>query len=86
LLAEAGIADAEILAEDGRQVLRSPEDWWTIVLGSGFRSIVDQMGSEAAERVREANLTWIRSQNVTSVETNVIYAVARQPQSATPTT
>ncbi len=45
LLAEAGVADADILAEDGRQVLRSPEDWWTIVLGSGFRSVVDQMGS-----------------------------------------
>jgi 2-polyprenyl-3-methyl-5-hydroxy-6-metoxy-1,4-benzoquinol methylase len=79
LLAEAGIADADILAEDGSQDLRSPEDWWTIVLGGGFRSIVDQMGSEVAERVREANLAWIRSQNITSVETNVIYAVARKP-------
>jgi len=44
------VADADILAEDGRQVLRSPEDWWTIVLGSGFRSVVDQMGSDTAER------------------------------------
>jgi len=84
LLAEAGITDADILAEAGQQALRSPEDWWTIVLGSGFRSIVDQMGSEAAERVREANLAWMRSQNITSVETNVIYAVARKPQSSTP--
>jgi len=50
LLAEAGVADADILAEDGRQVLRSPEDWWTIVLGSGSRSVVDQMGSDTAER------------------------------------
>lgn len=84
LFAEGGITDADILSENGRQVLRSPEDWWTIVLGSGFRSIVDQMGSEAAERVREANFAWIRSQNITSVETNVIYAVARKPQSSTP--
>jgi len=83
-LAEAGIANADIVAEDGRQDLRSPEDWWTIVLGSGFRSIVDQMGPELAERVREVNLAWIRSQNITSVETNVIYAVARKPQSSTP--
>jgi 2-polyprenyl-3-methyl-5-hydroxy-6-metoxy-1,4-benzoquinol methylase len=86
LLAEAGIADAHVLAEEGGQVLRSPEDWWTIVLGSGFRSVVDQMGSEAAERIREANLAWIRSQDIASVETNVIYAVARKPQSSAPAT
>jgi ubiquinone/menaquinone biosynthesis C-methylase UbiE len=44
LLAEAGITNPDIVAEDGRQDLRSPEDWWTIALGSGFRSVVDQMG------------------------------------------
>jgi SAM-dependent methyltransferase len=80
LLAEAGITNADILAEDGRQDLRSPEDWWTIVLGGGFRSIVDQMGPEMAGRLREANLAQIRSQSITSVETNVIYAVARKTQ------
>jgi 2-polyprenyl-3-methyl-5-hydroxy-6-metoxy-1,4-benzoquinol methylase len=80
LLAEAGIANADILAEDGRQDLRSSEDWWTIVLGGGFRSIVDQMGPEMAGRLREANLAQIRSQSITSVETNVIYAVARKTQ------
>jgi hypothetical protein len=32
-----------------------------------------------AVRLRDANLAWIRSHNVTSVETNVIYAVARKP-------
>jgi len=78
LLAEAGITDADILAEDGRQDLRSPEDWWTIVIGSGFRSIVDQMGPEMAGRLRAANLAALRSQGTASVETNVIYAVARK--------
>ena len=78
LFAEAGIVDADIVAEDGRQDLRSPEDWWTIVIGSGFRSIVDQMGPEMAGRLREANLMQVRSQGSTSVETNVIYAVARK--------
>ena len=78
LLAEAGIANADILAEDGRQELRSPQDWWTIVIGSGFRSIVDQMGPEMAGRLREANLARVRSQGITSVKTNVIYAVAQK--------
>jgi ubiquinone/menaquinone biosynthesis C-methylase UbiE len=79
LLTEAGIAEPAIVAEDGTQVLRSPEDWWTMVLGSGYRWTVDQMEPEMAERLRNANLAWIRSHNVTSVETNVIYALARKP-------
>jgi ubiquinone/menaquinone biosynthesis C-methylase UbiE len=78
LLSEAGIAEAAIVAEDGSQALRSPEDWWTMVIGSGYRWTVDQMGPEMAERLHNANLAWIRSHNVTSVETNVIYAVARK--------
>jgi ubiquinone/menaquinone biosynthesis C-methylase UbiE len=79
LFTEAGIAEPAIVAEDGTQVLRSPEDWWTMVLGSGYRWTVDQMEPEMAERLRNANLAWIRSHNVTSVETNVIYALARKP-------
>ena len=80
LFTEAGVAEAEILAENGTQALRSPEDWWTMVLGSGYRWTVDQMEPEMAERLRAANLAWIRSHNITSVETNVIYAVARKPR------
>jgi hypothetical protein len=78
LLADAGIPEPDVVAEAGRQDLRSPEDWWTIVVGSGFRSIVDRMGPETAGHVRETNLAQIRSQGITSVETNVIYAVARK--------
>jgi ubiquinone/menaquinone biosynthesis C-methylase UbiE len=80
LFTEAGVAEAEILAEDGTQALRSPQDWWTMVLGSGYRWTVDQMEPEMAERLRHANLAWIRSHNITSVETNVIYAAARKPR------
>jgi ubiquinone/menaquinone biosynthesis C-methylase UbiE len=75
---EVGIPETEIIAEEGRQALRSPEDWWTMVIGSGYRWTVDQMEPAMAERLRSANLAWIRSHNVTSVETNVIYAVARK--------
>jgi len=79
LFTEAGIAEAAIVPEDGRQELRSPEDWWTMVLGSGYRWTVDRMEPEMAKRLRDVNLAYIRSHNVTSVETNVIYAMARKP-------
>jgi SAM-dependent methyltransferase len=77
LLREAGIADATVVAREARQRLRSPEDWWTIVLGSGFRWTVEQLGPAAAGRVRAANLADMRG--IDAVETNAIYATARKP-------
>ena len=79
LLTKSGIDEADVVAEDGRQALRSPDDWWTIVLGSGYRWTVDQMDEEAIARVRAANLEPLRQNRVTSIETNVIYGVARKP-------
>ncbi|MGH6960222.1 MAG: class I SAM-dependent methyltransferase [Dongiaceae bacterium] len=79
LLTASSIPEAEIVDEDGRQELRSPDDWWTVVLGSGYRWTVDQMDDETIERVRAANLVPLRRNGVTSIETNVIYAVARKP-------
>ena len=78
LFEQAGVPEPELVAEDGRQPLRSAEDWWTMVLGSGFRWTVDQMEPAMAEQLRDANIAWIRVHNVTSVETNVIYSVARK--------
>jgi len=79
LLTRSGIGEADVVAEDGQQALRSPDDWWTIVLGSGYRWTVDQMDEETIERVRAANLEPLRQNDVKSIETNVIYAVARKP-------
>jgi hypothetical protein len=69
----------DVVAEPGRQTLRSPDDWWTIVLGSGFRWTVDQLGPEAAEQVRSANLAELRRARVDAIETNAIFATARKP-------
>ena len=37
LFAECGIPNVEVTEENYAQPIRSPEDWWTICLGSGFR-------------------------------------------------
>ena len=80
LLSESGIGEAEIVAESGQQPLRSVEDWWTVVLGSGYRWTVEQMDDDSIARVRAANMATLRKTGATSIETNVIYAVARKPQ------
>lgn len=75
LLPRGGIPNADIVAEEGRQPLRTPADWWTIALGSPLRWSIDRMSPEEAARVREANLKWLEDHGVNSVETSVIYAV-----------
>jgi ubiquinone/menaquinone biosynthesis C-methylase UbiE len=79
LLNEAGVSATEVVAQSGGQRFSIPEDWWTIVLGSGLRWTVEQLGPEAAERVKRHNLAWARNNAVDTVETNVIYAVATKP-------
>jgi ubiquinone/menaquinone biosynthesis C-methylase UbiE len=79
LLREAGILDVSIVAETGRQNLRSLDDWWTIVLGSGFRWTVEQLGPAAAERVRSTNRAEMHRNHIDAVETNAIFATARKP-------
>jgi len=37
LFAESGIPGVEIVQEDHRQPVATPEDWWTICLGTGLR-------------------------------------------------
>ena len=74
LFADAGLPAPSVIPESGSQPLRSPEDWWTIALGMGFRATVDALDPEARQRVRQANLAFIRDANVQAVETNVIYA------------
>ncbi len=71
-----GVPNGQITSEDGKQHLRSPGDWWMIALGTGLRWTIDQMGPEAAIRLRDANLAWLRQHGVDAIETNVIYAVA----------
>jgi len=78
LLSESGIEDADIAAEDGRQPLQSAEDWWSVVLGSGYRWTVEQMNAEERARVMAANLKTLRESGTTFIETNVIYALARK--------
>ena len=78
LLSDSGIEDADVRAEDGQQPLQSPEDWWTVVLGSGYRWTVEQMDKEDTARVRAANLKTLRDSGTRFFETNVIYVVAEK--------
>jgi hypothetical protein len=78
LLEAGGAAAPAVEAEEGRHPLSAPEDWWAVVLGTGYRATVERLGPGAAERVRAHNLAWIRAHDVREVETGVVYGVARK--------
>jgi ubiquinone/menaquinone biosynthesis C-methylase UbiE len=79
LFADAHVGHVEVVAEEGYQVLSDPEDFWSIVLGSGLRWTIEQMGAEAARGVRQEVLDTLAALGVKRVGTNVIYAVAVKP-------
>ena len=56
--------------------LDRPEDWWTIIQGTGLRWFVDRLDATSADMVKNECVE--RARHVRSIETNVIYAVARR--------
>jgi ubiquinone/menaquinone biosynthesis C-methylase UbiE len=80
ILKEGGVESPKIIAENHLHPVRSAQDWWTIVLGSGYRGTIEQLSQSDRERVKEANLAFIRDKKISSIETNVLYALATKPR------
>lgn len=78
LLRDSGATNIDVIGEDGSQALRTPEDWWTIALGSGLRWAIDQMGPKTAARMQADNVNWLRENKIGRLETNAIYAVGHK--------
>jgi SAM-dependent methyltransferase len=78
LLIECGATNPEVVAEPGIHPLNSPEDWWTIVLGSGYRSTVEALTPSARERVMVATIEAVRRQKIREMRADVVYAIARR--------
>ena len=79
ILSEGGVEAPKITAENRLHPINSAEDWWTIVLGSGYRGTIEQLNASERERVKDANLAFIREAKISAIETNVLYALATNP-------
>ncbi|MGR9087283.1 MAG: class I SAM-dependent methyltransferase [Gammaproteobacteria bacterium] len=75
---ESGVSEPWIMAELGTHPVASPEDWWKMLLGSGYRGTIEQMKPETVEYVRQANLAFIANARIQEVQVNVVYAVAEK--------
>ncbi len=76
LFADAGMDDVEVVAESGLQPINTADDWWAMIMGTGYRATLEQLSPSDRDRVQAENSEFIRSNQVNSVETNVVYAVA----------
>jgi ubiquinone/menaquinone biosynthesis C-methylase UbiE len=85
ILNNAEVASAKITSENRLHPINSGDDWWAIVLGSGYRGTVEQLNPAERETVKEVNLAFIRDGKISAIETNVLYALATKPPPANST-
>ena len=75
LFIEGGAQAPDIDVETVVQTM-IPEDFWTIVLGSGYRLPLHAMGPEAVDRVRTTILERLARNGTSELVTDVLYARA----------
>ena len=85
ILNKAAVASAKITSENRLHPIKSGDDWWAIVLGSGYRGTVEQLNQAERQEVKGANLAFIRDEEISAIETNVLYALATKPPPANST-
>jgi ubiquinone/menaquinone biosynthesis C-methylase UbiE len=76
LFVGAGAANVSIEEVKGSTPVRTSEDFWTLILGTGFRATVEALDSPSAEALRSTVVANVAAKDVHEVETSVIYGVA----------
>lgn len=77
LLARGGVSGATVECTAGEHhELERSDDFWDIVLGSGYRATVDAFGEDQRERLRERLADELRSRGVTRLRNDVVFASA----------
>jgi ubiquinone/menaquinone biosynthesis C-methylase UbiE len=80
LFTGAGVPHPAVAAVAGQHRLDHPDSFWDVVLGSGYRATVDALSPDQRDRVRERLLSALRSDEVTSLRTDVVFGTAERPE------
>ena len=82
MLVRGGVPSPSVVAvaSEGRHQLDHPDQFWDIVLGSGYRATVDALGPSQSDRVRSDLRAGLRADGVTVLRTDVVYGTARRPR------
>jgi ubiquinone/menaquinone biosynthesis C-methylase UbiE len=78
-MATGGVAHPHAVAVSGVHHLVEPNDFWQIVLGSGYRATIDALTSPVTAQLSRTVLERLRARMVTELITNVVYSTATRP-------
>ena len=82
LLTKGGVTGSVVEATAGeRHQLARPDDFWDIVLGSGYRATVSDLGVANSELLRNRVIGELRARGVTTLSNDVVFATATKPPS-----
>lgn len=76
MMRDGGVEGARAEAVAGTHVLSGPQDWWQIVMGSGYRGTIEMLTEAERELVAARVREELVRGEVGFVETNVVYAHA----------
>ncbi|WP_136660143.1 class I SAM-dependent methyltransferase [Nitratireductor sp. XY-223] len=76
LLVGGGAADPEITSAEDYQALIEPGDFWTLVMGSGFRGEVENLDPFAQRKLRKSVTGRVAAKGFSSIATHAIHAVS----------
>jgi ubiquinone/menaquinone biosynthesis C-methylase UbiE len=79
LFLSAGIQGARIALEPGRHPMRDEADVVALLMGTGYRGIMDQLTEEHRAQVRRDVAKAVLESRVSSIAADVIYAAASKP-------
>ncbi|MEM9682223.1 MAG: methyltransferase domain-containing protein [Pseudomonadota bacterium] len=79
LFEDVGIPRPEVYTASDAQLLRTPEDWWTVAMGSGYRWEIEQLSPVQREIVRTRMGERLKAMNASTMECSALCAIARKP-------
>ena len=80
LFSRGGVEHSAAVAVTGQHDLDHPDQFWDIVLGSGYRATIDALSQEQRDLVRGHVLGELRTRGVTALRTDAVFGAARRPK------
>jgi len=80
LFETAGIPQSHVETESRAFPLGHLDDFWAVLLGTGYRGTLEQMNLASQERLRVRLLDKLRTAGVSALETEVLYGLARKSE------
>jgi ubiquinone/menaquinone biosynthesis C-methylase UbiE len=80
LFEEAGLPKPEVAVETGAHPIHGEGDLLALMLGTGYRGVLEQLSPPELKRVQDEVIASARAASVTSIRADVLYATATKRQ------